>query len=151
MEGQPLEEGQNGRGSSVDLSTEDSRANGDLWRPDDEQYYNPERTAVSSSGRWNYPTNFQDVEPIEPPKRKKKKEKKNRWERTNDAYSMAGEGSAKKRKKKKKDVDTVSNATTESGEAFPEAAEGGLYGKRHDHMKDKNDKTTDEVVFNHEF
>lgn len=158
LEGQPLEEGQEGRGSSVDLSTENgpqNRADGELWGSEDEQYYNPERKAGSSSGRWQYPTNFKDVEPIEPPKRTKKKEKKNRWERTNDAYSMTGEGSTKKRKKKKKkDAETMSIATTESGETFPEAAEGGLYRERplaNDPSSNKKDKTTDEVVFNHEF
>jgi len=161
-EGQPLEEGQEG-GSSVDLSTENGRPqrqpNGDLWRPEDESYYNAEsRSTGTSGGRWHYPANFEDVEPINTSKRsKKKKDKKDRWERTQDAYSMASEGeSRKKKKKKRKTTDTSSIATRDSGEAFPEDPAGGLYGERRNtvddapSVPDKNDKTTDEV-FKHEF
>ncbi|KAF9532983.1 hypothetical protein CPB83DRAFT_743518, partial [Crepidotus variabilis] len=136
LEGQALEEGQEG-GSSIDLSAEGRphrQGNGELWRPEDENYYNEgQKPTTASSGRWRYPANFEDAEPIEPPKKsKKKKDKKDRWERTQDAYSMASEGgSTKKRKKKKRrDTETASSYTNDSGEGFPEDAEGGLYGER---------------------
>ena len=158
LEGQPLEEGQEGPASSINLSTmenERSRQNGELWRPADERYYNPEqKTAGSSSGRWRYPANFEDVEPIEPPKRiKKKKDRKDRWERTNDAYSMADEHAAKKRKKKKrKNSEVASTVTTDSGEAFPEDPDGGLYGERQKPTPPPVESNkTDNVIFDHEF
>jgi len=158
LEGQPLEEGQEGPASSIDLSiveNERSRTNGDLWRPEDERYYNPEqKTVTASSGRWHYPANFEDVEPIEPPKRiKKKKEKKDRWERTNDAYSMADGNEAKKKKKKKrKNSETASIVTNDSGEVFPEDPDGGLYDdqKLNPSSSAQKNKTTDEVLFDHE-
>jgi len=160
LEGQPLEEGQE-PASSIDLSVmenERSQQNGDLWRPEDEQYYNAEqKPAGASSGRWRYPANFEDVEPIEPPKRiKKKKEKRDRWERTNDAYSMADENSAKKKKKRKgKNAETASTVTNDSGEAFPEDPDGGLYGERQKPGDStstpvQKNKTADEVIFDHE-
>jgi hypothetical protein len=157
-----LEEGQEGPDSSIDLSVMEggrSRQNGELWRPEDEQYYNPEQKPPgSSSGRWHYPANFEDVEPIEPPKRiKKKKEKKDRWERTNDAYTMSDESAAKRRKKKKgKNPETASTITNDSGETpFPEDADGGLYGERQTasaavSTSVPKNKTEDEVLFDHE-
>jgi hypothetical protein len=153
-----LEEGQEGQGSSIDLSIMDgerSRQNGELWRQEDEQFYKSEQTAAgTSSGRWRYPANFEDVEPIESPKRiKKKKEKKDRWERTSDAYSMADENAAKKKKKKKgKNAETASTVTNDSGEAFPEDADGGLYGERQpsESTSVQRKKTTNEVIFDHE-
>lgn len=139
------------------MDGERPRQDGDLWRPEDEQYYNPNEAKATSSGRWHYPANFQDVEPIEPPKRiKKKKEKKDRWERTNDAYSMADENAAKKKKKKKrKNTETASTVTNESGDAFPEDPDGGLYGERKTSSAPAStsvpkNNTTDEVIFDHE-
>jgi hypothetical protein len=158
LEGQPLEEGQDGPASSVNLTMENesSRQNGELWRPEDERYYRAEQnTAGTSSGRWNYPANFEDVEPIEPPKRaKKKKEKKDRWERTNDAYSIADENAAKKKKKKKrKNSEVASTVTTDSGEAFPEDPDGGLYRDRQEPNAStsvEKSNTADTVIFDHE-
>jgi len=159
LEDQPLEEGQqDGRASTTDLSVRNEQT-GELWRPEDEQFYNAgqKQAASSSSGRWHYPANFEDVEPIEPiepSKRiKKKKEKKDRWERTNDAYSMASEGRTKKRKKKKT-RDTESMASGPPENEFPEDPEGGLYGERDKPAASESSstkvKTTDEI-FNHEF
>lgn len=154
-----MEEGQEGPPSSIDLSimeNERSRQNEDLWRPEEERYYNAEQkpAATTSSGRWRYPANFEDVEPIESPKRiKKKKDKKDRWERTNDAYSLADEtGSKKKRKKKRKNTETASNITNDSAETFPEDADGGLYGEHKPSPSTSVQKktTTDEVIFEHE-
>ncbi len=64
LEGQPYEEGQE-RGSSTNLSVESGsggrpkrQPNGELWRPEDESYYNPDKpgsVASSSGGRWHYP------------------------------------------------------------------------------------------------
>lgn len=168
MEGQPYEEGQEAGSSSIDLSSENGRPqrqpNGDLWRPEDENYYNAEAGKSSksskSSGRWHYPMNFEDVEPIDTGKRSKKKkdkkDKKDRWERTQDAYSMASESDKKKKKKKRrstKDTETGSTATQDSGE-FPEDPAGGLYGDRRttaDSEASGAPKNTTDDVFRHEF
>ncbi|KAF8964687.1 hypothetical protein BDZ97DRAFT_1659952 [Flammula alnicola] len=165
LEGQPYEEGQE-RDSSVDLSLEGGangrpkrQPNGDLWRPEDEAYYNPDKaSASSSSGRWHYPANFEDVEPISTGKKgKKKKDKKDRWERTQDAYSMSAEDGTQKKKKKKKhrSSDATSSIATHDSTDFPEDAEGGLYGPDRPTPQEaessNKDKTTGEEVFNHEF
>ena len=126
-----MEEGQGGAASSTDLSTmenERSEQNGEFWRPEDERYYNPEqKTAATPSGRWRYPANFEDVEPIEPPKRSKKK-------------------------KKRKNSEVASTVTTDSGEAFPEDPDGGLYGERQKPTASTSveRRTTDNVIFDHE-
>ncbi|OCH85317.1 hypothetical protein OBBRIDRAFT_785041 [Obba rivulosa] len=141
LEGQPLEEGQEG-GSSIDLSNEDagtrSRANGsgELWSNREEQYYgaNGDDSSVrtAGSGRWRYPANFEDTMPAGKPKKssKKKKEKKDRWARTEDAYSI-GEGQSTKRRKSKRKSRTAESETnsraSESTTEFPEDPEGGLY------------------------
>ena len=162
LEGQPYEEGQE-QGSSVDISLESSNAkarrqpDGDLWHSEDEQYYNPDKSsAPSSSGRWQYPANFDDVEPVDTGKRgKKKKEKKDRWERTQDAYSQTSEGSAgkKKKKKKRKSSEAASSIAMEDDvNEFPEDAEGGLYRERPPQVPDKQEnKATEEQFFNHQF
>jgi hypothetical protein len=130
--------------------------NGDLWRPEDEHYYNPDKSSVSSSpGRWHYPANFDDVEPINTGKKgKKKKEKKDRWERTQDAYSMSAEDeSRRKKKKKRKSSDATSTVTTPDSNEFPEDPEGGLYSNRPNPSPNgsNKDKTTNEEVFDHQF
>ncbi|KDR81614.1 hypothetical protein GALMADRAFT_89750 [Galerina marginata CBS 339.88] len=164
LEGQPYEEGQE-QGSSIDLSSEapngrpQRQPNGDLWRPEDEHYYNPDKASVSSSsGRWRYPANFDDVEPISTAKKsKKKKEKKDRWERTQDAYSMSaeGDGQKKKKKKKRKSSDAASSIGTHESNDYPEDPEGGLYGGNPagpgDSAPKDNTKSAGEEVFNHEF
>ncbi|KAL0946895.1 hypothetical protein HGRIS_013059 [Hohenbuehelia grisea] len=171
-DGQPLEEGQEA-GSSVDLSVDahGSRAqrqpNGDLWNPEDEQFYNADRNASrSSSGgsRWHYPANFDDVEPMSPPSKKskkKKKDKKDRWARTEDAYSMTEEQQGKRKKsKRKKARDSTANVSTysaDTGTEFPEDAEGGLYGERRtaapgpEGSAPKNQERTTDDVFSHQF
>ena len=160
LEGQPYEEGQE-QDSSVDIPLEGSNGkarrqpDGDLWRPDDERFYNPDKSsAPSSSRRWHYPANFDDVEPVSTGKRgKKKKEKKDRWERTQDAYSQTSEGSSEKKKKKKKrraSEAASSVAVEDDVNEFPEDAEGGLYGERPPpQVPDKPE--TEEQVFNHQF
>jgi uncharacterized membrane protein YqaE (UPF0057 family) len=162
LEGQPYEEGQEA-GSSVELSMDGTNGkssrqpNGDLWRPEDEHYYNPDKSSVaSSSGRWHYPANFDDVEPISTGKKgKKKKEKKDRWERTQDAYTMSAEDESRRKKKKKKRKSSEAASTVTAGDSneFPEDPEGGLYGSRPNPPLDgpKEDKTTNEEVFDHQF
>ena len=63
LEGQPYEEGQAG-GSSVDIHSVDEgvrrHPNGELWRPEDEQYYNAPESS-GGGGRWHYPANFDDA------------------------------------------------------------------------------------------
>jgi hypothetical protein len=159
LEGQPYEEGQE-QGSSVDIPFEGSNANarrqpnGELWGPEDERFYNPDRSSTpSSSGRWHYPANFDDAEPIETGKRgKKKKEKKDRWERTQDAYSQTSEGKKKKKKKRRASDAASSVGVQDDGNEFPEDAEGGLYSERPPQVPDKQDKQdTEEQVFSHQF
>ncbi|KAF4608467.1 hypothetical protein EYR40_000812 [Pleurotus pulmonarius] len=168
-EGQPLEEGEVA-GSSTSLPADAQRqsgkkqANGDLWRPEDEAYYNAEQdnNSTRSSGRWHFPANFDDAIADEPIKKhkKKKKDKKDRWARTEDAYSLS-EQTSKRKKSKKKRSSTVgdgaastysNNSTTE----FPEDPEGGLYGPGPDRAKDttlpkENGQATDDTLFTHQF
>lgn len=162
LEGQPYEEGQE-VSSSVDLSTDGTNGkskkqpNGDLWRPEDENYYNPHKSSdTPSPGRWHYPANFDDVEPISSGKKsKKKKEKKDRWERTQDAYSMSAEDESqrKKKKKKRKSSEAASVVSTRDSNDFPEDPEGGLYGGLPNPPSEssRKDKTTNEEVFDHQF
>jgi hypothetical protein len=163
LEGQAYEEGQEG-GSSVDLSQEGGSAgrnrrqgNGELWRPEDENYYNADTASQNtSSGRWRYPANFDDAEPIPLPPKKSKKKKKDRWERTQDAYSMSAEGdsSKKKKKKKRRSMDAESSIVTNASTEFPEDPEGGLYGDapaRASKSQPAKADQTDDTVFNHEF
>ncbi|KAJ7155964.1 hypothetical protein C8R43DRAFT_998499 [Mycena crocata] len=158
LEGAPYEEGQD-RGSSVDVSLEGNpsvartRTNGELWGPEDEQYYGNEPESTSSGGRWHYPANFDDAAaPSKSSKKKKKDSKKDRWARTEDAYSISEEQTRKKSKKKKSKASLYSgDSTTE----FPEAAEGGLYGDRpradNNNTREPVRTTTTDDVFNHEF
>jgi len=155
LQGQAYEEGQE-HGSSVDISLEDGKArqpNGELWSPEDEHFYNPDKSsAPSSSGRWHYPANFDDAEPIDTGKRgKKKKDKKDRWERTQDAYSMTSGDSGKKKRRKRKSSDTATQPQDEANE-FPEDPEGGLYAGRPQVPDERQkDTLTEEQVFSHEF
>lgn len=166
LEGQAYEEGQE-HGSSIDVSLEGGstrprrQPNGELWNPEDENYYNPDKSSgnlSSGGGRWHYPANFDDVEPEPTPKKsKKKKDKKDRWERTQDAYSMSADDVQKKRRKKKrKSTDADSSITGQEPADFPEDPEGGLYGDRQTRSAGPEsrpgvDRTTDDQVFNHEF
>jgi len=157
LDGAPYEEGQD-HGSSVDVSSDGhqqpvprTRTNGELWGPEEEQYYGNDAAESPSSGggRWHYPANFEDAATPNTSSKKKKKEKKDRWARTEDAYSISEEQVQRKKSKKKKSKTTslYSDSTTE----FPEAAEGGLYGDRPSaNTREPPSETTDDV-FNHEF
>ncbi|TEB31302.1 hypothetical protein FA13DRAFT_1732752 [Coprinellus micaceus] len=165
LEGQPLEEGQEG-GSSVDVSYDDdgrrAKKQTDLWQREDEQYYNADRNSTNSTGsRWHYPANFDDAVMDsamlkERKKKKKSSDKKNRWERTQDAYSLPPDdedsGRRKKSKKKKRKSSTTGSIrSTDDSVEFPEDAEGGLYGNTTQvretledvERKDRATKTTD--------
>ncbi|KAI0748345.1 hypothetical protein C8Q80DRAFT_1171398 [Daedaleopsis nitida] len=172
LETQAYEEGQEA-GSSVDLSEENTRANGrtgEYWNPNEERYYgknggDSSSVLTSGSGRWHYPANFEDAVPERKKSSKKKKEKKDRWARTEDAYAAQEEGGSRKRKSKKRrstavadDADT-SSRRSESTTEFPEDPEGGLYGDRRPAAgsgmdgRDREDaprRTNDEDIFNHE-
>ncbi len=175
MDGQPYAEGQE-QGSSVDLSSDghDGRQrqeNGDLWRPEDEQYYRADNGSSSSGGRWHYPANFEDSTPAPTSKKSKKKKdgKKDRWARTEDAYSISDERQRKKSKKRKNKTASVASDSVYSHDdsvTFPEDAEGGLYGDRQRQTPVQNGNgqgdgngngnpqrkaTTDEELFGHEF
>ncbi|THH27505.1 hypothetical protein EUX98_g6698 [Antrodiella citrinella] len=143
LEGRPYEEGQEG-GSSVDISTEDvarpaTGPNGELWNPEEEQFYGQKNRDSGSikSSRWHYPANFDDTtaEPSRKKSSKKKKDKKDRWARTEDAYSIGGveDGPSSKKKSKSKKRRTTTDASetysNRSGSTteFPEDVEGGLY------------------------
>jgi len=163
LEGRPLEEGQEAGSSSVDLSNEDvrsrNRANGELWKPEEENYYN-ER---NSSGRWHYPANFDDAELTAVPKKSKKKDKKDkkdRWTRTQEAYSLTEQQPRKKKSKRKKSRSSIPESIQDdSVVSLPEDAEGGLYGNSTrvaddnislDSKKKEPAGTTDDI-FNHQF
>lgn len=168
---QAYAEGQEGGGSSIDLSAEHSgrpaAANGgeDLWRAEDEQFYGENGSApkAESGSRWRYPANFEDtLAETEAPK-KKKKDKKDRWERTDDAYSIAESDPAPRKRKKSKrskpsgDSDTRSKQS-ESINDFPEDAEGGLYGDRNagrgaagQGAGQGSQPAHDDNIFSHEF
>ncbi|PIL24193.1 transporter [Ganoderma sinense ZZ0214-1] len=178
LEGQPYEEGEVG-GSSIDLQEEggDSRSRGgrrntdnELWNPSEERYYGQKSDSSStvgrSSGRWQYPANFDDALPPSSSSRKKsvkkeKKEKKDRWARTEDAYAAQETSGSTRRRKSKKgrtnvaEMDTYSQRS-ESTTEFPEDPEGGLYGDRRpaagtgDDEREGPRRTTEEEIFNHE-
>lgn len=171
LEAQPYEEGQEA-GSSVDLSEENTRANGrtgEYWNPEEERYYgkNGDSSSVltGGSGRWRYPANFEDTTSAPKKSSKKKKEKKDRWARTEDAYAQEESGSRRKKSKKRRstavadDVDTYTRRS-ESTSEFPEDPEGGLYGDHRpaagggvdgrDREEDAPRRTNDEDIFNHE-
>ncbi|KAG6814344.1 hypothetical protein H0H92_010929 [Tricholoma furcatifolium] len=157
-DGQAYAEGQE-QASSVDLHSAEPNSqrqtNGDLWRPEDESYYNTNAN-TTSSGRWHYPANFEDAALPNPKRKKEKKVKKDRWARTEDAYSVSEEQSGKKSKrKKKKDKSSIAGDTLDSRESvaeFPEDAEGGLYGDRSAGPAARQDpQPTGDDVFNHQF
>ncbi|KAG5727990.1 hypothetical protein E4T56_gene19416 [Termitomyces sp. T112] len=153
LEGQPYAEGQE-QASSVDISLNESRPqrqpNGDLWRPEDESYYNPDSSGGSS--RWHYPANFEDAAL---PKRKKvKKVKKDRWAMTEDAYSQSQEQGKKSKRKKKKNRSSVADDTSDSRDSvveFPEDPEGGLYADHNGQPAGKESAAKGEEVFQHQF
>lgn len=161
-EGAEYAEGQEPGDSSIDLSNENSTnnarsgANGDLWRQEDEQYYNANGNQ-KSQGRWHYPANFDDVIPDTDSPRKKSK--KDRWARTEDAYVREAEASERRKRKKKKKRSTVGESDTHSRASgstteFPEQAEGGLYGDRANTSESQSavqDRTRDDDPFNHQF
>jgi len=149
LEGQEYEEGQTaGRSAeNVDETTPRSRADGTLWNNEEESYYGRGDRAGSSAslkstgsaGRWHYPANFDEAEPI--PGKKKKKEKKDRWARAEDARLGVGmeDGSRKKKKKKKSRATADTNgdfinprrsydSSTAEG---PEDPEGRRYDPNH--------------------
>jgi len=147
LEGQEYEEGQvAGRSAeNLDENGPSSRPAGTLWAEQEESYYGSGDRAASSAslkstasaGRWHYPANFDEAEPIPAPGGKKRKEKKDRWARTEDARLGVGmeDGSRKKKKKKKSSKTAETNgdfinprrsydSSTVEG---PEDAEGRRY------------------------
>ena len=151
-EGAEYAEGQEPVDSSVDLSNDHGNNNprsGELWRPEDEQYYGKNQTN-KPQGRWQYPANFDDVTPDTGSPRKKKS-KKDRWARTEDAYVREAEASERrKRKKSKKNKSDTHSRASGSTTDFPEDAEGGLYGDRIDTNQSQSDRAKDNV-FEHQF
>lgn len=156
LEGQPYAEGQE-HASSIDLPSTDARLprqqNGDLWRTEDESYYNNDSNS-GSSGRWHYPANFEDA--AVPKRKKEKKVKKDRWARTEDAYSMSEQQSSKKRSKRKKKDNRSSNAddsihSRDSTTEFPEDVEGGLYAEPSARTNSEPRGRTGDEVFDHQF
>lgn len=163
-EGAEYAEGQEPGDSSVDLSNDHASnggrtgTNGELWRPEDEQFYS-KNDSRKSQGRWSYPTNFKDAIPeVDPPR--KKKSKKDRWARTEDAYVREAEASERRKRKKSKknkptagEPDTQSRASMSTSE-FPEDAEGGLYEDRANTNQPQaaaQDKTREGDGFDHQF
>jgi len=105
LDGRPVEEGEVPT-QSLDTLNEDGTqpTRPTLWNQGDESYYNRDGSSASvgsrSSGRWRYPANFDDADPVDEPIGKKKK--KDRWARTEDARMGVGMESGKKKKKKKR-------------------------------------------------
>jgi hypothetical protein len=152
LEGQEYEEGQvAGRSAeNLDENGPPSRTRppaGTLWTQEEESYYGrPDQAGSSvsvksnaSAGRWHYPANFEDAEPLPAPGGKKKKVKKDRWARTEDARMGVGmdDGSRKKKKKKKSSkvpeangdfVNPRRGSYDSSTVEGPEDPEGGQYG-----------------------
>ena len=176
LEGQPLEDGQEAGSSSIDLSSEgyrglrkNSTGAVELWKSEDEIYYNQRDSAQPESGeRWKYPANFDDTELTAiPRKSKKKKDKKDRWARTQEAYILSEEQSNKKRKssKRKKSKNSLQDSfvsRNSSTAELPEDAEGGLYGNSSRVPDDdglsppngtnkKQSTATSDDIFDHQF
>jgi len=96
-------------------STDPGNGQQELWREDEERFYNQSRNSVgghgesatslhsdnSSGGRWSYPANFNDAAIEGGSRRKSKSGKKDRWARTEEAYD-APDGSVRRKKKKKR-------------------------------------------------
>lgn len=136
---QPLAEGQEG-GSSIDLASENGdgrqqpNGSGEFWSRSEERYYGANaENGDAGSGRWHYPANFEDAEPVNG-RKKSKRSKKDRWARTEDAYSITdGEAPTRRKKSKRKSrhaatVDDEFASRDSSTNGFPEDPEGGLYG-----------------------
>jgi hypothetical protein len=129
LEGQEVEEGQEPGRSSENVhengaTTQTRQAT--LWNQDDESFYGGGRSSTSlksngSAGRWRYPANFEDAEPLSAGK--KKKVKKDRWARTDDVLMGVemDDGVQKKKKKKKK-----SRKTEETNGDFINPSRGSL-------------------------
>jgi len=153
LEGAPYEEGQE-HGSSTDISSEGhapgarSRANGELWAAEDEQYYDADN---ASGGRWRYPANFDDAVTVSDSGKKKKKKgaKKDRWAMTEDAHSISEEQTRRKKSKKKKSQSSLySRDSTIDG---PEVPEGGHFDDGADGGAREPAGPTSDDVFDHEF
>ena len=103
-EGQEVEEGQVPGRSSENLQDGplSQTRQETLWNQDEESYYSGAASTKSngSAGRWHYPANFEDADPV-PEGKKKKKVKKDRWARTEDARMGVGMDDGLHKKKKK--------------------------------------------------
>lgn len=132
-------------------------ADGELWNPDEEAFYNAQANASTDSGskgRWHYPANFEEALPPKP------KKKKDRWARTEDAHSIVESDGRKKKSKKKKsrstmnEDDSYTRRDSTSTMDMPEDAAGGGYGNlNRERAPDRNAAgtiTTEADIFNHE-
>lgn len=91
---------------SLDGDTQRPSDGSTLWHTQDESYYGQGDSSSSlqngsSGGRWRYPANFDNTDPLT--LQDSKKSKKDRWARTEDARRGIGlEDPARRKKKKKK-------------------------------------------------
>jgi hypothetical protein len=166
-----LEEGQNPTASNMSLSSESAghprhrTENGELWNPEEEQYYSQTNGSSndSRSSRWHYPANFDDatpnlvLEPSSKPK-KKKKVKKDRFARTEDAYSISEDTTRRKKKKRSNrsavgDDESTYSRRSGSTAQVPEDPEGGHYDRTElrGPQGESDARAGDETVFNHQF
>jgi uncharacterized membrane protein YqaE (UPF0057 family) len=171
LESQPLEDGQNPTASNMSLSNESAghprhrTENGELWNPEEEQYYGQGNgsSSDSRSSRWHYPANFDDAAPSlvpEPSKpKKKKKVKKDRFARTEDAYSISEDTTRRKKKKRSNrsavgdDESTYSRGSGSTAQV-PEDPEAGHYDRserRGPQQGEGGARADDDAVFNHQF
>jgi uncharacterized membrane protein YqaE (UPF0057 family) len=172
LESQPLEEGQNPTASNMSLPSESAghprhrtTENGELWNPEEEQYYGQSNgsSSDSRSSRWHYPANFDDATPspvLESSKpKKKKKVKKDRFARTEDAYSISEDTTRRKKKKRSNRSAVGDNESTYSRGSgstaqVPEDPEGGHYDDRAERRGPEGEggaRADDDAVFNHQF
>ncbi|KAI0273634.1 hypothetical protein BC834DRAFT_816960 [Gloeopeniophorella convolvens] len=168
LDDQPLEAGQEAGASSVSISSENAAAtrrnnNGELWNPDEEQYYNQSNgSSEHNSSRWHYPANFDDASASPAPEsgtlKKKKKAKKDRFARTEDAYSLSEEPTQRRKKKKRganrstlaDDESTYSQRSGSTGQV-PEDPEGGQYGEPARRTGNGTARANDNTNFDHQF
>lgn len=150
LEGQAYEEGQM-PDSSLDRSSSLTAGHSELWRDDEERYYNESGRRNSGYGesstslhsdnsgsRWTYPANFNEAVIEGGSRRRSKSSKKDRWARTEEAYNNTDGSVRKKKKKKRKSSEEVDRLPPLEPEVNPEpehAHEDRVGGQQRDPLE----------------
>ncbi|KAH9981289.1 hypothetical protein BGW80DRAFT_1163113 [Lactifluus volemus] len=166
LESQPLEDGQNPTASNMSLSSESAghprhrTENGELWNPEEEQYYSQTNGSSndSRSSRWHYPANFDDATPNLQQAQEEKEGEEGRFARTEDAYSISEDTTRRKKKKRSNrsavgDDESTYSRRSGSTAQVPEDPEGGHYDRTElrGPQGESDARAGDETVFNHQF